>query len=154
MDSLRKKAAYAIIGLLSLATGVGLSVNRALDFHGKTTARDRIRLVVDSPEVRQLIVNQEAEIASEDLQDESRQPEKYMPRRLAFIASMDRQPFIMVVAQNSYCRFLKQTRASCSKNPFSDGSYMKVRITTGPSKGQEGWSCMSEDVALSGTSLP
>jgi hypothetical protein len=174
----RNPATYALLALMSSIAAftllLGMGVNRTLDFRGRTAGTDSIRLILDSPDVRQLIAHQETMEKQERLNldrvirgmgkgepnpisgyiDLSLHPERYIPGRLALIAAMNQQPAVTVVARRSYCRFLKHTRASCSKDPILDCYYIKVRITSGPSKGQEGWSCMFEDVALTGPIAP
>lgn len=168
---LRSKITYAMLALTLLALGV----NRMLDFRGKTSGADSIRLILDSPSVRELLARQEAVEERERRnvdqalqagvnggrsnagmvwQDIVLHPERYIPNRLAFIESMQLQPADSVVARFSSCRFLKQSRARCGRQPLYDSYYAKVRITSGPSTGKEGWSCMYEDVALTGPIAP
>ncbi len=142
----------------------------------KRAATVTMRIILDSPEVRGLIASQEmSEVAEwQNVQRIVREansarrrqgpldeelalhPERYIPKRLAFAEAMKRQPTVQAVAQNSYCRFLQRSRASCLNQPIPAGDhhYVRIRITSGPSKGQEGWACMFENVWLNGPLLP
>ena len=142
-----------------------------------TAARQQVRLVADSPEVRRLIAQQEAfspqekaEIdrffadtasleqkwfrdanpeALRQLREFGQHPERYIPERAAFLDAMVQAPGVTVPGQ-SYCRIINRSNAMCDRHPGHNPTYFKVRITSGPSKGQEGWGCLGEDIRLNG----
>ena len=109
--------------------------------HSKAT-----QIVLDTPEVRQLIAAYEVKSGEIDhtlakephtLQEERRQ---ILPSRIAFLEAMASAPHI-TVKENTRCRMLEISKAGCS--PVAEGSitYVKVVITNGPSKGQQAWIC-------------
>ncbi len=116
-----------------------------------------VKLVTDGAEVRTLMGEQERRAPSEDsLAEEALQrggyptgvdmrlhPEKYNPGRVQFIDSMKHLPAVAVPA-GSYARFLEQSKAKCEVVSYYNAMYVKVRITTGPKRGVEGWACFGE----------
>jgi len=137
------------------------------------TADRPVRLVLDSPEVRQLIARQEAfqpreraeidhfkkdrdrertDDAAGPLRESLQHPERYIPERTAFLDAMAQAPGVIVPGK-SYCRILARSEAMCSRQPYYNPTYLKVRITSGPSKGQEGWACLGDDIRLGGVPL-
>ncbi len=80
-----------------------------------------------------------AELSSrlEDLHDH---PERYIPERIAFIEALARARTVTVPA-GSYCKILEKSEAICSRVPLYNPVYYKVVITSGPSRGQVGWTC-------------
>jgi hypothetical protein len=138
------------------------------------TERTRpVRLILDSVEVQHLISQQESfnsrereemdHYTQESLRLGSecdRQPTgeachrlkellrngmEYIPERAAFLDAMAREPSIRVAA-NSYCRVVKRSTAKCCKAVQDTCTFVKLRVTTGPSKGTEGWGCEGENV--------
>ena len=108
-----------------------------------------VRLILDSDEVQSLIAEQSSFAAREKVEVDryfrtpvaEREPvEKYVPERIAFLKAMAEAASVSVPA-NSYCRVLKQSETICSRSPVENPRYIKVRITRGPAKGQEGWGC-------------
>jgi hypothetical protein len=108
-----------------------------------------VRLILDSDEVQGLIAKQSSYAAREKIEVDryfrapaaEREPdEKYIPERVAFLNAMTQAVSVPVPA-NSYCRVLKQSDTICSRHPGQNPTYIKVRITRGPAKGQEGWGC-------------
>jgi len=73
--------------------------------------------------------------------------ERYVPERVAFIDAMTRAPGV-AVTRNSYCRIVERSEAICSKDPIANPRYVKVHITSGPSKGSEGWGCLGDGIGL------
>ena len=150
-----------------------LNPNRA----AMTAARRQVRLVSDSPEVRRLIAEQEAfqlqektEIdrfhadsasleqkwfrdanleALRQLRELGQHPDRYIPERIAFLDAMARAPGVTVSGE-SYCRIINRSKAMCDRHPGPNPTYFKVRISIRPSKGQEGWGCLGEDIRLNG----
>ncbi len=138
----------------------------------KITDRTRsVRLILDSVEVQHLISRQES-LSSRDRQEIDRYtqdvlrlaPEcmhpgdtcprleelekngaRYIPERVAFLDAMATEPGFSV-PPNSYCRVVQRSPARCTKNPHYTPTFVKVRITTGPSKGKEGWGCEGDGV--------
>jgi len=72
-------------------------------------------------------------------------PERYIPERIAFLGFM-RTASNTMVPPNSYCRILERSAAICSSIPQLNPYYVKVRITSGSAKGQEGWGCLGSDI--------
>ncbi len=165
----------AVAILLLLTSGcLFLNPNHA----AVTAARRQVRLVSDSPEVRRLIAQQEvfqpkerAEIDrfNEDASrlrqkwileatpESARQlreldPERYIPERTAFLDAMAQAPGVTVQG-GSYCRIIARSEAMCARYPGFNSIYFRVRITSGPSKGQEGWGCLGEDIRLNWPTL-
>lgn len=108
--------------------------------HSKTT-----QIVLDSPEIRQLIAAYETKTAEinhalgmepHTLQEERRQ---ILPSRTAFLAVMARAPHI-TVKENAQCRMLEISKA-CSPDARVTITYVRVVITNGDSKGQQAWIC-------------
>jgi hypothetical protein len=137
---------------------------------------DAVRFIRDSPRVRALLAGSEAYLETEwqnvlrairsaggfnknggSLSEELfLHPERFIPKRFAFLERMRRQPVASAVARSSYIRFLKRTKASCDDDLVlpQNRIYVRIRITSGPSKGQEGWACMHENVWLNGPLFP
>ena len=130
-----------------------------------------VRLISDSAEVQHLISQQESygvrereEIARYTqeilrlapecmrpgescprLEELQKNEARYIPERVAFLDAMARQPGVLV-PPSSYCRVVKRSPAKCTKDPHYAPTFVKVRITTGPSKGTEGWGCEGDGV--------
>ena len=85
-------------------------------------------MIMDSPEVRRLIAKEEKQEFPE----------------VEFMAALAAQPSNLV-AQNSYVQVLDLSRASCARDPHVTDVYARVRITSGPSRGKEGWLCQDKD---------
>ncbi len=153
------------VATLSLAT-VGFMLNPN---YADVTDTGPVRLILDSAEVQQLISQQESfgpkereelDHYGQDLHrfgpECDRQPTgeacrrledgaQYIPERVAFLKQMGREPAVLV-ATKSYCRVLKRSSAICRPSPIENPAFVKVRITTGPSKGTEGWGCEGVNV--------
>jgi hypothetical protein len=116
------------------------------------------KLVADSVEVRRLLAGAagreaQAERSRRELSNDQQvqlmndmeaRPERYMAERRKFLDSMGRQPGVFVAGEQ-YFRILEQSPAGCADDPVTTSNYLRVRVTTGPSKGSEGWAC-SRDV--------
>jgi hypothetical protein len=89
------------------------------------------KLVLDSPEVRRLILLQESRTSDS-------------PEHVRFIAAMAEQPGIEIPAR-SYARLVESSRARCGDDPTNHENYLRVRVTTGALKGEEGWTCVPRD---------
>jgi hypothetical protein len=72
--------------------------------------------------------------------------ERYIPERVAFFSAMTRAPSVLVPG-GSYCRIIEQSQAICSNDPSSNPEYVRVVITSGPSKGVEGWGCEGDGIS-------
>ena len=120
------------------------------------------KLVADSAEVRHLLAeaaNRETETdrLRRELPDQQliqltidmrEHPERYMVERRKLLDTMGRQPGVFVTGEQ-YFRILEQSPAGCADDPVTTSNYLRVRVTTGPSKGSEGWAC-SRDVQPTG----
>ena len=138
------------------------------------TDRSRpVRVVLDSEEVRRLISQQDAFAPNEQkeidvyfqailllgqavdreqtneacrrYEEAKKNAEHYIPERVVFLDAMARAPAVQV-APNSYCRVLQRSQAKCTRDPEFTCEFVKVRITSGPSKGQEGWGCEGDGI--------
>jgi hypothetical protein len=115
-----------------------------------------IAVILDSPEVRQLVslasARQEAadqfwrtphtrEEGIRRVQDERRDPEKYSPGRKAFFEAMERAPHI-IVKENTRVRVAEFSNVRCEfLYPEATVTYTRFTILNGPSKGQQVWIC-------------
>jgi len=71
-----------------------------------------------------------------------------MVERRKLLSEMARQPGVTVTGEQ-YFRIIEESPAGCADDPVTTSNYLKVRATTGPSKGSEGWAC-SRDVQPTG----
>ncbi len=67
-------------------------------------------------------------------------PERYAPGRKEFLSAMSQQPGVMV-PEKTYVRVLAGSGAMCNLEPVYTFTFVKVRITSGPLRGLEGWAC-------------
>ncbi len=119
-----------------------------------------VQLISDSPEVQRLILAQEKSDATElrwlkesqahdervrGVQDRRRNPGRYAPTLLSFLESMAAMP-AFPVRGGTTCRLLERSQARCTPNPLDTHAYVKVRITGGPERGEQGWACEVRDV--------
>jgi hypothetical protein len=113
------------------------------------------RLVEDTPEVERLLSVQKTrddEIAKswrentkeeriKRIQDVMLNPNRYSPPgRQEFLTAMSRQAGVSV-PEKTYARLLEHSGARCNPMPVYTTVYIKVRITSGPLVGHEGWVC-------------
>jgi hypothetical protein len=77
-------------------------------------------------------------------------PERYIPERTAFLNAMARLPSVLVPA-GSHCRIVEMSEAICSYQPTQNPKYVRVVVTSGPSKGLEGWGCLGDGIGLTRT---
>ncbi len=140
------------------------------------TQRGRqVHLILDSVEVQRLVSKQSAfrlqerseidrftresiqraEKLRHDQSDEAllqlraleQHPELYIPEQLAFLDAMAKAPGVIVPGK-SHCRIIAHSEAICSRHPQQNPTYVKVRVTDGPSKGQIGWGCLGDGIQL------
>jgi hypothetical protein len=71
-----------------------------------------------------------------------------MVERRRLLDAMARQPGVLVAGEQ-YFRILEQSSVGCADDPITTSNFLRVRVTTGPSKGLEGWAC-SRDVQPTG----
>jgi hypothetical protein len=116
------------------------------------------KLVADSPEVHHLLaaaadrdaetMRLRRELSAQrqiDLtNDMMLHPKRYMVERRELLNTMARQPGVFVTGEQ-YFRILEQSPARCADYPNDTSTYLRVRVATGPSRGNEGWAC-SRDV--------
>jgi len=69
-----------------------------------------------------------------------RNPERITPGRREFLLAMSRQSGISVPG-GTYARSLESSGPKCTLHPQELSAYIKVRITSGPFRGREGWVC-------------
>jgi hypothetical protein len=112
-----------------------------------------VHVVNDSMEIRHLISEAEALDARweplslsqfVDRAAHERFATEYMPNRRRLLDAMNQAPGFTVVG-GSYCRIIEKSGAQCeAEAAFYSTTYVKVRISTGPAKGKEGWVCKGE----------
>jgi hypothetical protein len=119
-----------------------------------------VRLISDSLDVQALILAQEKSDADElrwlrepgtrdekvkGVDDRRRHPERYSPTLASFIEAMTAKPGF-AVRGGTACRLLRRSQARCTPHRLDTYAYVKVLITEGPNRGQEGWACEIMDV--------
>lgn len=112
-------------------------------------------LISDSPEVRRLLADQDArqydsdrfwrekhtvEEGSERIRDMGKHPEQYPPGRTEFLKAMLAMPGFLIPG-SPYCDVVERSRSKCGALPIETAVYVLIKITTGPSRGKEGWVC-------------
>jgi hypothetical protein len=86
--------------------------------------------------------------ATPDLISEMRRdPAKYYPGRKEFLEEMAREPSV-TIRRRTFCKIIGTSKAPCVVGPFSIPTFVRVRITSGPEKGVEGWTCGSIEPAI------
>jgi hypothetical protein len=99
-------------------------------------------MVLDSPEARRIVLTKDsardAEVAKAGARNVGR------IAYYAFVAAIERQPSVLV-AKDSYVRVLEESHVRCESDLISE--YTLVRVTSGPSRGKEGWLCSGADFA-------
>jgi hypothetical protein len=134
---------------VAIVSFIGYLAYRILNPDLQEMTGSNVRLILDSGEVQSLIAKESFFAAREKVEVDryfrtpaaEREPvEKYIPERIAFLNAMEQVVSVPVPA-NAYCRVLKQSNTICSRYPDQNPTYIKVRITRGPAKGQEGWGC-------------
>lgn len=113
------------------------------------------RLVQDSPDIERLLSIQRTRDAEGDtfwrekhssesvtkrVENMRLNPERYAPGREAFLLAMSRSAALSVPG-HTYARLVQQSGARCNLNPITTSSYVKVLITSGPLRGNQGWMC-------------
>jgi hypothetical protein len=153
---------YSSLSALLLATMLSGCNLHILDPDYAYIARDEFatRLVLDSPAVEQLLSRNDL-IAGQDwpghtdqerihgYADSDEHPEKFEAQRHALKNALADHPSVSILGQ-PYFRLLRQSTASCEPSGRNSSDvYILVRVTTGPSKGKEGWAC-TRDVGPTG----
>jgi hypothetical protein len=67
-------------------------------------------------------------------------PDQYPPGRKDFLEAMARMPGVYVPVR-SYCDIVERSKSTCGVSPIETATYVRIHVTTGPSRGQEGWVC-------------
>jgi hypothetical protein len=116
------------------------------------------RLIDGSPEVDRLLSIQKARDTVADLMwkkqvnkeeamkrflDSLVNPERYAPGRKKFLLAMSQQPGILV-PEKTYVRVLAGSGAECGPIPGHSFTFVRVRVTSGPLRGREGWVCQGD----------
>ena len=107
-----------------------------------------IGIILDSPEVRDLVRQAEDPQRSEpwnyttrQFEDKLRNSEKYSPGRKAFFEAMDRAPHIFV-KENTRVHVVEFSKVRCNfLHPEATVTYVRFSLLDGPSKGQQVWIC-------------
>jgi hypothetical protein len=107
-----------------------------------------IGIVLDSPEVRDLVRKAEDRQRNEpwnyttrQFEDRLMDPEKYSPGRKSFFEAMDRAPHI-VVKENTRVHVVEFSKVKCDfLDPEATITYTRFTVLNGPSKGQQVWIC-------------
>jgi len=87
----------------------------------------RVKLISDTPEVRTLLFDLNAHQKEND-------------RRSNLLSAVAGAPGFLVPVK-SYCTIILDSEARCGADPVYTISYRLVRITSGPLRGREGWTC-------------
>lgn len=147
-----------LVMILTLGVNSGCAVfgGGTLYTHTLAVARkDRsapISIVQDSPEVQDLVAEEEARQAEFDQLLRTNRPsdKEYIrrvreqdndPARKAFFGALASAPHI-TVKENTDCRLLQISKARCSV-AHSTTTFLKVVITNGPRKGEKAWICQN-----------
>ena len=133
------------------------------DYAYISTSELTTRLVLDSPSVERLLDRNDL-IAGKDWPRHTDQErmrgyqyvgehlEEFRAERHVLLAAMAKQPGVTVEGRQSF-RLLRESSASCEPSGQSSSSiFILVRVSTGPSKGTEGWVC-TKDVAPTGENV-
>ena len=119
-----------------------------------------VRIVSDSSDVRRLISTQERNDAPElrwlrgsqrreerirGVNDRKSHPERYAPTMRLFLDAMAARPSFKIPGGTT-CRLMELSQARCTPGPLDTLVYVKVRITEGSKRGEEGWACAGIDV--------
>jgi len=153
---MRVSAIWILLTLLMVGCGVLAPETVWLGRPGSFT-----RLVNDSPGVRQMIAeaswrDEEAERSLGALPDQKRaelvkdmllHPDRYVTERRKLLAEMARQPASMVAGRQDAI-VIGRSEARCGGDPVDTNRFIKVRVSTGPSTGTEGWYCQGSDVEV------
>lgn len=120
----------------------------------------QVRLIIDSPDARYLISEQEKNDAAElqwlekprkhdeqlrGVENRRQHPEQYAPTLSSFNEAMEAAPGFLVRG-GDLCQTIERSRARCSSEPLSTFVYVKVRLTNGSDRGRQGWACEARDV--------
>jgi hypothetical protein len=70
-------------------------------------------------------------------------PDRYMVERRELRDKLERAPGVSI-AGSQHFRQLERSAAACDVLLIPSKFYIKVRATTGPLKGSEGWACDSD----------
>jgi hypothetical protein len=106
---------------------------------------DDLRIVVDSPKVQTLLMDQGVVDRSIVQSQGSRQPPSASrggrsDLRERFLHAFENEPSL-VVPQGTYLKDVGQSDAKCFADSTSTPTFRKVRVLTGTHKGIEGWTC-------------
>lgn len=105
-----------------------------------------IQIVLDTPEIRQLVAAYEAKTAeinqvlAQGPSTFQKRAHQISPGRTEFLAAMASAPHI-TVRENTRVRVLEISKAGCTSFPEATVTYLRVVITNGTSKGQQAWIC-------------
>jgi len=104
------------------------------DYFLKTarTTQGTVRLTTDNPKVRELIA------------DQAKRRSVFPPDKAAFLEAMRLEPGIDVPSGSS-ARLLETSDALCGRE-VEGATEERVRITTGPKTGVEGWACFRTEL--------
>ena len=145
-NNTRLSVAILCLGFASCVDPDRLSITR----EGRET-----RLVNDSPEVERMLSIRKVrdteaeklwskhlnrEEATNRVSDAQVNPEHYAPGRKEFLMAMSQEPGVLV-PEKTYVRVLAGSGAMCNLEPVYTFTFVKVRITSGPLRGREGWAC-------------
>jgi hypothetical protein len=143
-----------IVGLLNSVGCELINPNRHYSIRGNPPTA-QVLAVYDSPEIRRLIAdesgreefvkrfwqeNHTAEEMIERVQEIEQHPERYPTGRSEFLHAMANQPGFYVPSE-TYCRVLKRSESRCGRTLLETSAYELIRVTTGPSRGKQGWVC-------------
>jgi hypothetical protein len=120
-----------LIGVSLAAVGCGFVglVDPNYAYATKDDLHPTVHLVRDTPEVRALLATAASPKTAPTAQ---------------LLGAMAREPGVEIPG-GSYARLVEFSQAQCED--FNRFHFMKVRITSGPRRGAEGWACFMIDVS-------
>jgi len=134
-----------VVCIVMLALGVVYTFT----FIPNSSANAKLHIVLDSPDVRRLLVEQGTLDKAGDALWEKKErpvidmwehPEKYAARRSQFLQNMASQPGL-TLPNGTYLWTSEKSNAKCFLDGVSTTVFQKVRITGWPHHGREGWTC-------------
>ena len=127
------------------------------------------RIVQDSPAVRDLLVveavrdEQADRLLKERMRVRGKNPEtnspeeevRFMleltktigPGRRELLQAMALEPAV-AIPQKSYARRIETSEARCVPMQLATATFIKIRITSGPYRGREGWVCDADIIHI------
>jgi hypothetical protein len=155
---MRLRTACVIFGSVGIVGCGAILTENDYVIRGNTPGT-AIKLIRDSPEVRELIALEETQAPAEvhggealllksgavAIVERRQHPERYFPEHVKFVEAMTHQVGPMAPV-GSYARVLERSHAKCERDPSLSAEYWKVMVKDGPMRGEEGWLCYLKDL--------